>query len=36
MEVNYGLEPWEIDKGYILACQSLPTSKKLVLDYDNI
>ncbi len=36
MDVNYGLERWEIDKGYILACQSRPTSHKLVLDYDNI
>lgn len=34
MDVNYGLEPWEIDKGYVLACQSHPTSRKLVLDYD--
>ena len=36
MDVNYGLESWEIDKGYILACQSHPTSRKLVLDYDTI
>jgi ring-1,2-phenylacetyl-CoA epoxidase subunit PaaE len=36
MDVNYGLEPWEIDKGYILACQSQPNCRKLVLDYDRI
>ena len=34
MDANYGLEPWEIDKGYVLACQSHPASRKLVLDYD--
>jgi ring-1,2-phenylacetyl-CoA epoxidase subunit PaaE len=34
MEANYGLEPWEIDKGFVLACQSHPLSRKLVLDYD--
>jgi ring-1,2-phenylacetyl-CoA epoxidase subunit PaaE len=34
MAVNYGLEPWEIAKGYILACQSTPRSARLILDYD--
>jgi ring-1,2-phenylacetyl-CoA epoxidase subunit PaaE len=34
MAVNYGLEPWEVDKGFILACQSRPTSDELTLDYD--
>lgn len=34
MDANYGLEPWEIDKGYVLACQSHPVSETLVLDYD--
>jgi ring-1,2-phenylacetyl-CoA epoxidase subunit PaaE len=34
MDANYGLEPWEIEKGYVLACQSHPLDKKLVLDYD--
>ncbi|HEX5787489.1 MAG TPA: 2Fe-2S iron-sulfur cluster-binding protein [Woeseiaceae bacterium] len=35
MAVNYGLEPWEVEKGYILACQSVPQSPELVLDYDS-
>lgn len=35
MAVNYGLEPWEIAKGYILACQSTPRSAALTLDYDS-
>ncbi len=34
MATNYGLEPWEVEAGYVLACQSVPTSKKLVIDYD--
>ncbi len=34
MAVNYSLEPWEIDKGFVLTCQAVPTSEKLVIDYD--
>lgn len=34
MAVNYGLEPWEVKQGYILACQSRPVSDALTLDYD--
>jgi ring-1,2-phenylacetyl-CoA epoxidase subunit PaaE len=34
MAVNYGLEPWEVEKGYILACQSVPRSAAVLLDYD--
>ncbi len=34
MDANYALEPEEIDKGYVLTCQSHPTSAKVVLDYD--
>jgi len=34
MDTNYGLEPWEVEKGYVLACQSHPLSDKLTLDYD--
>lgn len=34
MAANYGLEPWEVEKGFILACQSRPASDKLELDYD--
>ncbi len=34
MAVNYGLEAWEVAKGYILACQSTPLSPALTLDYD--
>ncbi len=34
MAVNYGLEPWEVDDGFILACQSTPDSDAILLDYD--
>ena len=34
MDSNYGLEPWEVERGYVLACQSHPVSKRLLLDYD--
>lgn len=36
MATNYGLEPWEVDKGFVLACQSRPVSDALTLDYDKI
>ena len=32
--VNYGLEQEEIDEGYILTCQAIPTSAKVVVDFD--
>jgi ring-1,2-phenylacetyl-CoA epoxidase subunit PaaE len=34
MATNYGLEDWEVEQGYILACQSRPLSETVVLDYD--
>ncbi|HNP35299.1 MAG TPA: 2Fe-2S iron-sulfur cluster-binding protein [Woeseiaceae bacterium] len=34
MAVNHGLELWELEKGYILACQSTPVTPTLTLDYD--
>ena len=34
MAVNYGLEPWEVEKGFVLACQSTPLSDEILLDYD--
>jgi ring-1,2-phenylacetyl-CoA epoxidase subunit PaaE len=36
METNYGLEPWEVEKGFVLACQSRPVSEVVTLDYDKI
>ena len=34
MEVNYALEPEEVEAGYILTCQAHPLSQKVVVDYD--
>lgn len=34
MDVNYALEPEEIEQGYILACQSHPTTEKVTVDFD--
>jgi len=34
MDTNYGLESWEVEQGYVLACQSHPASESVVLDYD--
>jgi len=34
MDTNWALEPDEVEKGYVLTCQSHPTSAALVLDYD--
>ncbi|MHB2264277.1 1,2-phenylacetyl-CoA epoxidase subunit PaaE [Aliihoeflea sp. PC F10.4] len=36
MAVNYSLQPWEIEAGFTLACQTRPTSKRLVLDFDAV
>ena len=34
MDVVYGLEPDEIDQGFILTCQSHPRTEKVVIDFD--
>ena len=34
MATNYGLEPWEVEQGFVLACQSKPVTGNVVLDYD--
>jgi ring-1,2-phenylacetyl-CoA epoxidase subunit PaaE len=36
MEVNYSLEPWELEKGFILTCQARPTSERVTVDYDHV
>ena len=35
MEVCYGLEPEEVEAGYILTCQSHPKTKRVVVSFDN-
>ncbi|MBI2995046.1 MAG: 2Fe-2S iron-sulfur cluster binding domain-containing protein [Gammaproteobacteria bacterium] len=34
MTVNYALESWELEKGYILTCQANPKSGDIELDFD--
>jgi len=36
MDTNYSLEPWELDAGYVLTCQSHPVTAKVALDYDQM
>lgn len=34
MKINYALEEDEVAQNYILSCQALPTTKKVVVDFD--
>jgi ring-1,2-phenylacetyl-CoA epoxidase subunit PaaE len=34
MDASWALEPDEIERGFVLTCQSHPTSERVVLDYD--
>ena len=34
MDVNWGLEPDEVEKGFILTCQSHPVTAKVTVDFD--
>jgi ring-1,2-phenylacetyl-CoA epoxidase subunit PaaE len=36
MDHNYALEPWETEAGFVLTCQSHPTTDELVVDYDAV
>jgi ring-1,2-phenylacetyl-CoA epoxidase subunit PaaE len=36
MTQNYALEPWETEAGYILTCQSHPTTRHVTVDYDQV
>lgn len=36
MAVNYSLQPWEIEAGFVLTCQSTPTTPTVTIDYDAI
>ncbi len=35
MTENYALEPDELERGYVLTCQSHPTTERVVVDYDS-
>lgn len=34
MKKNYALEDKEVEQNYVLSCQAVPTSKKVVVDFD--
>ena len=34
MDKNFGLEPWETEKGFVLSCQSRPTSESVTISFD--
>lgn len=34
MEVNYALDQHEVEKGYVLTCQSHPKTERVVIDFD--
>ncbi len=36
MVQNFSLEPWELEAGYVLACQTRPVSDEVVLDFDAV
>jgi ring-1,2-phenylacetyl-CoA epoxidase subunit PaaE len=36
MDVNFSLEPWEVEAGYVLACQCRPTGERLAVDFDQM
>lgn len=36
MDVNYSLEPWELRAGFVLTCQAHPTSRRVVVDFDQV
>jgi len=36
MDVNYSLEPWELEAGFVLTCQAHPLTPRVVVDYDQM
>ena len=34
MDRNFTLEPWEMDKGFVLTCQARPTTGELAINFD--
>ncbi|MBR0714381.1 1,2-phenylacetyl-CoA epoxidase subunit PaaE [Bradyrhizobium liaoningense] len=36
MDINYSLEPWELEAGFVLTCQAKPSSERVVVDYDHV
>lgn len=36
MSLNYALEPWETEAGFVLTCQSHAKTPRVVIDYDQV
>ena len=36
MDLNQALRPEELERGYILTCQSHPISDTVIVDYDQL
>ena len=36
MDRNFSLEPWELEAGYVLTCQSHPVTPAVAVDYDHV
>ena len=36
MAVNYSLEPWELEAGFVLTCQARPVTERVVVDFDQV
>lgn len=36
MQVNYSLEPWETQAGFILTCQARPATPRVTVDFDAV
>ena len=34
MIANHALEDYEVEKGYVLSCQSYPVTDRVIIDYD--
>jgi hypothetical protein len=34
MRVNNALPPDDVEAGWVLTCQAIPTSREVVIDYD--
>ncbi|GIS90342.1 MAG: hypothetical protein CM1200mP20_03830 [Pseudomonadota bacterium] len=34
MRLNFALEAHEVEAGYVLTCQAVPTTERIVLDFD--
>jgi ring-1,2-phenylacetyl-CoA epoxidase subunit PaaE len=36
MELNFSLEPWELEAGFTLTCQARPTTPRVAIDFDQV